>query len=96
MKVKKEDTAYIAELAKLNIEGAELDAMTTDLNEILGYVEKLNELDTSAVEPLSHPIEMTNVFREDALHESTSQGEALSNSPVKDDAFFKAPKVIAQ
>jgi aspartyl-tRNA(Asn)/glutamyl-tRNA(Gln) amidotransferase subunit C len=96
MKVKKEDTAYIADLAKLNISGAELDKMTTDLNEILGYVEKLNEIDTTNVEPLSHPIGMTNVFRDDKLQASVDHADAIANAPVKDDAFFRAPKVISQ
>lgn len=96
MKVEKQDTAYIADLAKLTLTENELDKMTSDLNEILGYVEKLNEIDTTAVEPLSHPIGMTNVFREDVLQPSTPQEEAVANAPVKDEAFFKAPKVIAQ
>ncbi len=96
MSVQTKDAAYIAELARLNFSGPELEKMTQELNEILGYIEKLNELDTSTVEPLSHPLEMTNVFREDLAVPSTPQAEALKNAPNKDDSFFRAPKVISQ
>ena len=65
-------------------------------NEILNYVEKLNELDTDNVEPLNHPIENVNVFREDELKPSVDTEEALKNAPDRTDEFFKVPKVINQ
>jgi aspartyl-tRNA(Asn)/glutamyl-tRNA(Gln) amidotransferase subunit C len=67
-----------------------------DLNTILEYMEQLNELDTSNVEPLSHVIEMTNVFREDVLRPGLTREEALRNAPAKTAKFFKVPKVIGE
>ncbi|MFZ2864466.1 MAG: Asp-tRNA(Asn)/Glu-tRNA(Gln) amidotransferase subunit GatC, partial [Ignavibacteriaceae bacterium] len=64
------------------------------MNEILTYMDKLNELDTENVKPLSHPVEQVNIFREDKLKKSVSTEEALKNSPDKTDQHFKVPKVI--
>ncbi len=96
MSVTLKDTKYIAELSRLNFSEPELNKMTDDLNEILTYMGKLNELDTSKVEPLSHPVEITDAFRDDIPVESVSTKDGLSNSPSKDENFFSVPKVIAQ
>lgn len=94
MSVTKKDIEKIAELAKLKLSEQESEDFTPQMNEILIYVEKLNELDTENVKPLSHPIEQTNVFREDKLKPSVSTEEALKNAPAKDVQHFKVPKVI--
>ena len=94
MSVTMKDIEKIAELAKLKFSEQELKDFTPQMNEILNYMEKLNELDTENVKPLSHPIEQTNVFREDKLKPSISTEEALKNAPAKDDNHFKVPKVI--
>ncbi|MFA5805396.1 MAG: Asp-tRNA(Asn)/Glu-tRNA(Gln) amidotransferase subunit GatC [Melioribacteraceae bacterium] len=96
MSVTKKDVEYIAELARLKFKEAELESFTHQLNEILSYVDKLNELDTENVEPLSHPVENINVFRNDELKQSISTEEALKNAPDKTEEFFKVPKVINQ
>ncbi|OGU67409.1 MAG: asparaginyl/glutamyl-tRNA amidotransferase subunit C [Stygiobacter sp. RIFOXYC12_FULL_38_8] len=96
MSVTRKDVEYIASLSKLKFEENELDNFTHQLNDILAYVEKLNELDTENVEPLSHPVENENVFREDELKPSISTEEALKNSPSKTEEFFRVPKVINQ
>lgn len=96
MSVTRKDVEYIASLAKLKFEETELDNYTHQLNDILAYVEKLNELDTENIEPLSHPVENNNVFREDELKPSISTEEALKNSPNKTEEFFRVPKVINQ
>lgn len=96
MSVTRKDVEYIASLAKLKFEDTELDNYTHQLNDILAYVEKLNELDTENIEPLSHPVENNNVFREDELKPSISTEEALKNSPNKTEEFFRVPKVINQ
>ncbi|MBI3123709.1 MAG: Asp-tRNA(Asn)/Glu-tRNA(Gln) amidotransferase subunit GatC [Ignavibacteriales bacterium] len=96
MSVTRKDVEYIASLSKLKFEENELDNFTHQLNDILAYVEKLNELDTENVEPLSHPVENKNVFREDELKPSISTEEALKNSPSKTEEFFRVPKVINQ
>ena len=94
MAVTKKDVEYIAELAKLKFKDEELEKFTEQLNEILAYVEKLNELDTTNVEPLSHPVEGSNVFREDVVKPSLDREEALRNAPDRSELFFKVPKVI--
>lgn len=94
MAVTKKDVEKIAELAKLKFSDEELENFTPQMNEILSYMDKLNELDTEDVKPLSHPVEQINVFREDELKSSISNEEALKNSPDKTDSHFKVPKVI--
>ncbi len=94
MSVSRKDVEYIAELARLKFSEDELDNFTNQLNEILTYVDKLNELDTENVEPLSHPVEGSNVFREDVIKPSIPTSEALKNAPEKDEQFFHVPKVI--
>ncbi len=94
MAVTKNDVEKIAKLAKLKFSDKELEDFTPQMNDILGYMEKLNELDTEKVEPLSHPVEQTNVFREDKLKTSITTEEALKNAPSKDEHHFKVPKVI--
>jgi aspartyl-tRNA(Asn)/glutamyl-tRNA(Gln) amidotransferase subunit C len=96
MSVTKKDVEYIAELARLKFKEEELESFTHQLNEILSYVDKLNELDTENIEPLSHPVENVNVFRKDELKQSISTEDALKNAPDKTDEFFKVPKVINQ
>lgn len=94
MSVTKDEVKHIAKLAKLKFNDEEIDRYTDDLNEILGYVDKLNELDTENVEPLSHPIEGSNVFREDKTRKSVDTEDALKNAPESTTEYFKVPKVI--
>ena len=94
MSVTKKDVEHIAELARLNFKDEELENFTHQLNQILDYMEKLNELDTENIEPLSHPVEGNNIFREDKLSASIPTNEALLNAPESDEQFFKVPKVI--
>lgn len=96
MSVSKEDVKKIAVLARLEFTEEEIGNYTNEMNQILNYMEKLNELDTENVKPLSHPIENSNVFREDVLKESTLREEALKNAPDKTNEHFKVPKVINQ
>ena len=94
MSVTRKDVEHIAELARLKFKDEELESFTGQLNEILAYMEQLNELDTENVEPLLHPVEGSNVFREDITKPSTDREEALKNAPQRDEEFFKVPKVI--
>ena len=96
MSVTKNDVKKIAELSRLEFSETELENYTTEMNKILEYVEKLNELDTTNVEPLSHPIENSNVFREDKVHTSIEREKALKNAPDSTSEHFKVPKVISQ
>jgi aspartyl-tRNA(Asn)/glutamyl-tRNA(Gln) amidotransferase subunit C len=94
MSVTIKEVEHIAALARLQFSDEEKEKFTHQLNDILQYIEKLNELDTSKVEPLSHVIELSNVFREDVEKPSISAEEALKNAPAKVDTLFKVPKVI--
>ncbi len=94
MSVTIKDVAHIAKLANLEFTDAEKEKFTHQLNKILEYMEQMNKLDTSSVEPLSHVIELSNVFRADEVKQSISTEEALKNAPSKTEEFFKVPKVI--
>ena len=88
------DVEHVAALARLSFSGEEKQKLTSQLNEILNYMEQLNRLDTSNVEPLSHVIELSNVFRQDERRPGLTRGEALQNAPASTEKFFKVPKVI--
>lgn len=94
MAVTRADVEYVATLARLSFSEVEKEKLTEQLNEILHYMEQLNALDTSTVEPLAHVIALSNVFRPDSPVESIPREEALRNAPARTDAFFKVPKVI--
>lgn len=94
MSVTRKEVEHIAELARLQLNENELEEYTLQLNKILEYVEKLNELDTENIKPLSHPVEGENIFRDDIVQPSVSREDALKNAPAKDEEFFKVPKVI--
>lgn len=94
MSVTKDEVKHIAKLAKLQFNDKEIVKFTDDLNKILEYVDKLNELDTENIEPLLHPIEGSNVFREDKLGRSVKTEDALKNAPESTEEYFKVPKVI--
>jgi aspartyl-tRNA(Asn)/glutamyl-tRNA(Gln) amidotransferase subunit C len=90
------DVEHIATLAKLEFTDAEKEKFTHQMNQILEYMEQLNSLDTSKVEPLSHVIELSNVFRADEVKPGVSTENALKNAPEKDEHYFKVPKVISE
>jgi aspartyl-tRNA(Asn)/glutamyl-tRNA(Gln) amidotransferase subunit C len=94
MAVTLKDVNHIAKLARLEFTSEEKETFTHQLNDILAYVEQLNKLDTSNVEPLSHVIELGEVMRVDAVKPGLTQEEALMNAPSKTEKFFKVPKVI--
>src|SRR5258706_12464705 len=94
MSVTIKDVEHVAELARLSFTASEKEKFRNQLNQILAYMEKLNELDTTNVEPLSHVIGNSNVFRADRMRPSPPREEMLKNAPDKTDKFFKVPKVI--
>ena len=94
MAVTIKDVEHVAELARLSFSEEGKQKLVKELNSILEYMEQLNSLDTTNVKPLSHVIELQNVFRDDVRKESLTREEALQNAPSKTDKFFKVPKVI--
>ncbi len=94
MKITREEVEHVARLARLELTEEEKERMRAQLDSILQYMEKLNELDTTAVEPTSHVIPLVNVMREDELRPSLPQEEALANAPDRQDVFFRVPRII--
>jgi aspartyl-tRNA(Asn)/glutamyl-tRNA(Gln) amidotransferase subunit C len=94
MSVTIKDVEYVAALARLSFTDEEKRKLVQQMNEILQYMEQLNSLDTTNVEPLAQVIKSQNVFREDILKPSLDREEVLKNAPSKTDKFFKVPKVI--
>lgn len=95
MSVTKDDVHYVANLARLQLKDEEAEGLKEDMNKILGYMEKLNELDTENVEPLEHVTEITaSTFRKDEAKEPISHDDALKNAPDADSDYFRVPRVI--
>jgi aspartyl-tRNA(Asn)/glutamyl-tRNA(Gln) amidotransferase subunit C len=84
----------LANLSRLQFDNTEKEGIKKDLQRMIQFVEKLNELDTTGVEPLLHMSEQVNVLREDEVGGSINRAEGLQNAPVHDEQFFKVPKVI--
>jgi aspartyl-tRNA(Asn)/glutamyl-tRNA(Gln) amidotransferase subunit C len=86
----------IAHLARLEFNAEAKAEILNDMNRMLGFIDKLNELDTEKTEPLIYMTDEKNIMRADEPEETISQKEALKNAPKKDSDYFKAPKVIEQ
>ncbi|MBX2934998.1 MAG: Asp-tRNA(Asn)/Glu-tRNA(Gln) amidotransferase subunit GatC [Ferruginibacter sp.] len=84
----------LANLARLKIEDSERESVKTDLQKMIQFVEKLNELDTTGVEPLLHVSNNVNILRADEVKDNISRNQGLKNAPMHDEQFFKVPKVI--
>ncbi|SDL05715.1 aspartyl-tRNA(Asn)/glutamyl-tRNA(Gln) amidotransferase subunit C [Catalinimonas alkaloidigena] len=94
MKIDLATVQHIANLARLELDTANAKTMMKDLNRILDWMEKLNELDTDQVEPLTHMSEEINMFRDDVVKPTLPREEGLRNAPQQDGTFFRVPKVI--
>jgi len=94
MQVTSEMVDKMARLARLEFNDADKEAIRLDLEKMIAFVEKLNELDTSNVEPLIHMSESVNILRDDKTGGSISREEALRNAPDTDGTYFRVPKVI--
>lgn len=90
-----ETIEYVGILAKLELSDEEKERAKKDMGEMLDYIDKLNELDTTGVEPMSHVFPVNNVFREDVVTNGDGSEATLSNAPEKKDGGFKVPKTIA-
>ena len=94
MKISQKDVEHVARLARLTVAPEELQTLTEQMDAILGYVDKLNELDTEGVEPMAHAVPMSNAFREDENTPAIGIGRALQNAPATGDGCFTVPKII--
>ncbi|MEQ8302503.1 MAG: Asp-tRNA(Asn)/Glu-tRNA(Gln) amidotransferase subunit GatC [Cyclobacteriaceae bacterium] len=94
MKIDKQTLDKIAHLARLEIAEADVPKMLEDMSKMVSFVEKLNEVNTEGVEPLTTMSHEVNVLREDEVKNQLSKEDVLKNAPDKDDNFFKVPKVL--
>ena len=94
MKINDELLQHIAHLARLEFEGDELNEIKGDMSKIIGFMDKLSELDTEDVEPLIFMTDKVNVLREDKPERTLSSEDALRNAPKKDSDYFRISKVL--
>ena len=94
MSITVKDVEHVAKLARLELSDEEKDRFTGQMNAILKYAEKLNELDTSNIAPTSHVLPLSNVMREDSTRPSSSIEQVMKNAPEEEDGQFHVPAVI--
>jgi len=94
MKITPQEISHVADLARLHMSQEEVEAMARQLDDILTYVAKLNELDTGAIKPTAHAISIVNAFREDEVKPSLPRDKALANGPQQNGESFVVPRVI--
>jgi len=94
MKITRAEVEHVARLARLALKDDELDALTGQMDAILGYVEQLNELSTDGILPTAHAVPMENAFRPDQVKPSIGVDKALQNAPDADNGCFRVPKII--
>ena len=96
MQLTRADVEKVSLLARLRLSPAELDTLTAQLGQIVGYVEQLAELDTANVEPMAHAVDMANVFRADEPRPSLDRFAALANAPHSDGETYLVPAVLGE
>jgi len=87
------DVEHVAKLARLELSEAEKEMFTHQLGDVLAHVEKMNEVDTTNVEPMNHPIDFSNVMRNDVKIYPNTRDELMQNAPDVEGEFFKVPKI---
>jgi aspartyl-tRNA(Asn)/glutamyl-tRNA(Gln) amidotransferase subunit C len=96
MSLSREQVEKVSLLARLQLTSDELDLMTVQMGQIVAYVESLAELDTDAVEPMAHALDVSNVFAPDELRPSLDRAAALANAPHHDRQFYLVPAVLGE
>ena len=94
MKISKEEVLHVALLARLKLSDQEAETLAKDMENIIGFADKLNELDTEGVVPTAHAIPMSNAFREDVVKPSFDRDAMLRNAPSAEDGGYTVPKVV--
>ncbi len=94
MKLTQEEVGKIADLARLEFSGQELQAFQAQLSSILNYIEKLSALNVEGIEPTAHAVEISTPFREDILQPNTTLEDSLKNAPEREATLFKVPRVL--
>jgi len=96
MAITRAEVEKIAMLSRLVLSGEELDRMTSQMGQILGYIDLLSEVDTATVEPMAHAVEVANAFRDDAVEPSLDREAALDNAPSRDQDCYLVPAVLGE
>jgi aspartyl-tRNA(Asn)/glutamyl-tRNA(Gln) amidotransferase subunit C len=96
MSISRQDVEKVALLARLQLTEDELAKMTTELAQIVGYVDQLGEVNTDGIEPMAHAIEIKNVFRDDIVAASLPREESLANAPHHDNRGYLVPAVLGE
>jgi len=94
MKISSEEVAKVARLARLELSQDKIDQYAAQLGDILGYMDKLAELDTASVEPMYTPVDQVSVMREDVVAKDYTREDILKNAPETDGAFFIVPRIV--
>ena len=94
-KITPSDVRKVAELARLNLPEDQITTYTVELEEILSYVEQLQEIDTNNIPPTSRAVEVTNVLREDHIDVTCSREDILDQAPHREGDFFRVPKILS-
>ncbi len=87
------DVEHVAKLARLELTEEEKEKFTGQLGAVLEYVNQMNEVDTSNVEPMAHAIDFSNVMREDKVYYEQTKEELMANAPYEENGFFRVPKI---
>jgi aspartyl-tRNA(Asn)/glutamyl-tRNA(Gln) amidotransferase subunit C len=96
MAITRAEVEKIALLSRLLLSDEELDRMTSQMSQILGYVDLLSEVDTAGVEPMAHAVEVANAFRDDVVRPSLDRDSALANAPHRDQECYLVPAVLGE
>jgi len=96
MAISREEVEKVSLLARLLLSEAELERMTSQLSQILDYMDLLGEVDTEGVEPMAHALDVSNVFRPDEVRPSLAREAALANAPSRDDECYRVPAVLGE
>ena len=96
MSLTSDDVRHVARLARLALTDAEVEALGSQLTNILAYAEKVGEVAVADVPPTSHPYPLRNVYREDTPHASLDPAEAISTAPRAEDGRFQVPRIVGE
>jgi len=96
MAISREEVEKVSLLARLVLAEEELDRITSQLSQILDYMDLLGEVDTEGVEPMAHALDVANVFRPDEVRPSLARESALANAPSRDDECYRVPPVLGE
>ena len=94
MKITTDEVKYVANLAKLYVDEAEAEKLTTEMESIINFADMLSEIDTESITPTNHAMKVQNVFREDKVEQSYSQADILKNAPSSEGGCYLVPKVV--